>query len=133
MTNIDHIYFVYYKSGSGSTIMIKTGSKNHLLQIKKVVSELANGDISEFRISAWQNAKITGFCDMLMILDSKKQYNNTETQNINNGLIIKWSQTEAGWYSKEGLIDGLIENYDPQSGCHQYLSLDSDRILIELY
>ncbi|NSW84525.1 MAG: hypothetical protein HPY90_15065 [Syntrophothermus sp.] len=119
----------YYQSSYGPSIMIKTNSIDHLIELKEIMSKLKHKIIPEYCLSNMANAHIMGMKDLIMKIKTKVQPNKKITEFKDGNQILQWLININDLEYYEGLIDGLIESNKPG---HQYLTNEGDNVLIEL-
>jgi len=138
LTDIDYGVGAY-----GKTIRIATQNKQWILELRKNILKLFNGDTAEFDICKLVDTKCSStICELLLIRVSKstvpcvtindagKQrfFFRARKQDLEINIRWMWRQDKEEIETLLGLIDGLLNS---DSG-HQYLAKECDGCIIEL-
>lgn len=133
--NPAEIVIDHYLGGYGPTLRIDVQGIERLVQLKELLSSLAEQRQKEIKIHelSWARLlpKVKGLTLRVVQPRGSEYAGPTIESKGSHTLEVLWTGPETYWKRSAGLVDGLL-NHAPRPG-HQYLSDESvDGTLIEL-
>jgi hypothetical protein len=130
------IVVAYYKGAYGPTLRIDLQSVARLRDIRGFVEKLSSGALANFSLAELRPIVIE---PPIKSVTLATRYDGPTTQpkfkllsDESGSLAFDWAQNDREWARTVGLIDGLLQVGARGRAAHQYLSDESDHVLVEL-